>query len=62
MKGVFGDGGSSSPCSPASGGGRHECGVPGGLGISRRTGHRIFNRYKAEGIEALCDRSRRPAM
>ena len=30
------------------------------LGISRKTGYKIFNRYKAHGIEALCDRSRRP--
>ena len=30
------------------------------FGISRKTGYKIYNRYKAEGIEALCDRSRRP--
>lgn len=30
------------------------------FGISRKTGYKIFNRYKEEGLEALCDRSRRP--
>ena len=30
------------------------------FGISRKTGYKIFGRYKAEGLEALCDRSRRP--
>jgi transposase len=28
--------------------------------ISRKTGYKIFNRYKDEGLEALTDRSRRP--
>lgn len=30
------------------------------FGISRKTGCKIFNRYRQEGLEALCDRSRRP--
>ncbi|MGE4251295.1 MAG: helix-turn-helix domain-containing protein, partial [Parvibaculaceae bacterium] len=30
------------------------------FGISRKTGYKILNRYKEEGAEALCDRSRRP--
>lgn len=30
------------------------------FGISRKTGYKIFNRYQDEGLEALCDRSRRP--
>ena len=30
------------------------------FGISRKTGYKIFNRYKEQGIEALNDRSRRP--
>jgi transposase InsO family protein len=30
------------------------------FGISRKTGYKIFNRYKDEGLEALADRSRRP--
>ncbi len=30
------------------------------FGISRKTGYKIFNRYKGEGTEALCDRWRRP--
>ena len=31
------------------------------FGISRKTGYKIFNRYKEEGLIALEDRSRRPA-
>lgn len=30
------------------------------FGISRKTGYKIFNRYKDEGLQALSDRSRRP--
>ena len=30
------------------------------FGISRKTGHKIFNRYKDTGLEGLQDRSRRP--
>ncbi|MGB3389200.1 MAG: IS481 family transposase [Pseudaminobacter sp.] len=30
------------------------------FGISRKTGYKIVNRYRQEGIEALTDRSRRP--
>jgi putative transposase len=30
------------------------------FGISRKTGHKIFNRYKETGLEGLTDRSRRP--
>ena len=30
------------------------------FGISRKTGYKIFNRYKEEGLEGLTDRSRRP--
>ena len=30
------------------------------FGISRKTGYKIYNRYKDEGVEALSDRSRRP--
>lgn len=30
------------------------------FGISRKTGYKIFNRYKDEGIAALSDRTRRP--
>jgi len=28
--------------------------------ISRKTGYKVFDRYKASGLEALTDRSRRP--
>jgi len=31
------------------------------FGISRKTGYKIFQRYKEHGLEALSDRSRRPA-
>src|SRR5690348_16815564 len=30
------------------------------FGISRKTGYKIFTRYKDQGLEALTDRSRRP--
>ena len=30
------------------------------FGISRKTGYKIFGRYKESGLEALTDRSRRP--
>ena len=29
-------------------------------GISRKTGYKILNRYKEEGVTAIADRSRRP--
>jgi transposase len=30
------------------------------FGISRKTGYKIFNQYKDQGLDALADRSRRP--
>jgi transposase InsO family protein len=30
------------------------------FGISRKTGYKILGRYQQQGLEALCDRSRRP--
>ncbi len=30
------------------------------FGVSRKTGYKIFNRYKDSGLEGLTDRSRRP--
>jgi transposase InsO family protein len=30
------------------------------FGISRKTGYKIYDRFKDNGVEALCDRSRRP--
>jgi transposase len=30
------------------------------LGISRKTGYKVFDRYKKHGLEALSDRCRRP--
>jgi len=34
--------------------------VCGSFGISRKTGYKSFGRYKQDGIDALCDRSRQP--
>ncbi len=34
--------------------------MPGVRDIARKTGYKIFNRYKEHGLDALCDRSRRP--
>ena len=31
------------------------------FGISRKTGYKIFNRYKDSGLEGLADRSRGPS-
>jgi transposase len=30
------------------------------FGLSRKTGYKIFNRYKGQGLDALADRWRRP--
>ncbi|EAV41942.1 transposase (ISmav2) [Roseibium aggregatum IAM 12614] len=30
------------------------------FGISRKTGYKIWDRYRQDSLEALCDRSRRP--
>src|SRR5471030_1930582 len=30
------------------------------FGVSRKTGYKLFDRYKEHGLEALSDRSRRP--
>jgi transposase len=30
------------------------------FGVSRKTGYKMFDRYKEHGLEALSDRSRRP--
>ncbi len=62
MEGVFGNGGKAAVCgSPA----RRLAGEPMAelcreLGISRKTGYKIFNRYQECGIQGLTDRSRRP--
>ena len=59
MERVFGDGRTSALRGPSSRGRGHErlCRE---FGISRKTGYKIFNRYKEQGLEALYDRSRRP--
>ena len=56
---VFGHGGTSPLCGPSSGRGSMSD-VCREFGISRKTGYKIFNRYRQEGLDALCDRSRRP--
>ena len=59
MEGVFGDAGASTLCRPLlDGEGMSE--VCRDFGISRKTGYKIFNRYRDQGLEALTDRSRRP--
>jgi transposase len=30
------------------------------FGISRKSGYKVFNRYKEHGLKTLSDRSRRP--
>ena len=59
MERVFGDGGTSTVRGRSASRGRHERRGR-GFGISRKTGYKIFNCYKDEGLEALTDRSRRP--
>jgi len=56
VESVFGDGGTSSFCGSASRWRGDERSLPG----VRKTGYKIYNRYKDEGLEALTDRSRRP--
>ena len=52
MESEFGDGRAPALCRPTS--------VCREFGVSRKTGYKIFDRYKAHGLEALSDRSRRP--
>ena len=59
MDGEFGDGRTPALCGPPPGRGGHDGGVP-GFGISRKTGSKIFDRYREHGPEALTDRSQRP--
>jgi transposase len=59
----FGDGRASSLCrKPARWGleGEPMTDVCREFGISRKTGYKIFNRYREHGCEAFSDRSRRP--
>jgi transposase len=59
VEGVFGDGGASRFVARLlDGEGMSE--VCRDFGISRKTGYKIFNRYRDQGLEALTDRSRRP--
>lgn len=57
----FGDGGTSTICRPAAEG-EGMSDVCREFGISRKTGYKIFNRYKDDGLEALTDRSQRPPL
>ena len=59
MESEFGNGRAPAFCRPASGWGSHDRGVP-GVRFSRKTGYKIFDRYREHGLEALSDRSRRP--
>src|SRR3984893_16828842 len=58
VEGVFGDG--RAPAVRRSAAGRRSDEVCRAFGISRKTGYKIFERYKEHGLEALTDRSRRP--
>jgi hypothetical protein len=53
------DGRTPAFCRPPVGR-RGDDGCVSGLRISRKTGYKIFNRYQEQGLDALCDRSRRP--
>jgi transposase len=44
-------------CGPPAGRGGHDRWE---FGISRKTGYKIFDRHKEDGLEAQTDRSRRP--
>src|ERR1700735_4493653 len=59
VEGVFGDAGASTLC-PRLLDGEGMSEVCRDFGISRKTGYKIFNRYRDQGLEALTDRSRRP--
>jgi transposase InsO family protein len=59
MESEFGDGRAPSFCRPPAGRGADD-GLCREFGISRKTGYKIFDRYKEHGLEALTDRSRRP--
>src|ERR1700730_15179539 len=55
----FGDGRTPSLCRPPAGR-EAMTDLCRDFGISRKTGYKIFDRYKEHGLEALTDRSRRP--
>ena len=59
LEGVFGRGRTPAFRCPAARRRGHDRAVP-EFGISRKTGYKIFDRYKEHGLEALSDRSRRP--
>jgi putative transposase len=58
LEGLFGHRGASSICRVPFGETMSE--VCREFGVSRKTGYKIFERYKDHGREALSDRSRRP--
>ena len=59
LEGVFGNGRKTAVCgSPASW--RAAVRVCREFGISRKTGYKIFDRYRECGVEGLTARSRRP--
>ena len=59
MEGVFGDGRALAVCARLLDG-EAMARLCRAFGISRKTGYKIFERYKEYGLEALTDRSRRP--
>src|SRR5579864_660981 len=59
MAGVLPDGRAAEVCRPIARRGEDGGAVP-GVEISRKTGYKIFARYKDCGVEGLTDRSRRP--
>jgi transposase len=59
VEGVFGDGRAPAVCRQVARRRGDERGLR-EFGISRKTGYKVFNRYKESGFEALSDRCRRP--
>ena len=59
MESEFGNGGAPAVCRPTFGW-ETMTDVCRDFGISRKTGYKIFDRYKEHGLEALSDRSKRP--
>src|SRR5262245_6677277 len=60
LEGVFGRGRTPAFRCPVAGRRGHDRTFAGEFGISRKTGYKIFDRYKEHGLRALTDQSRRP--
>jgi hypothetical protein len=59
VEGEFGNGRAPLLCRPPL---RRRANDRRDFGISRKTGYKIFDRYNEHGLQALTDRSRRPAI